>query len=262
MLPIRDVAVSAPDTALRFPSTGALALIWYGSISAVPDDALSCLDEEERARGTRRRRGWDGFLRAHAAVRHAIAEHVGDAPDAIEFTGPRCDSCGHRHGPPQIRQLTARQLFVSTSHSDDLWMAAVSSTAVGVDIEAVDAVTPGVRTLSFTPEERTLLGGGAASIEGWVAKEASAKALGQGLARDLRSLRWYPAPDGSFTIMPGTGGLIRGTTAPLTSSHVCAIAVSGTPHADITPPLRLTHWIRSSSAPWRHSAALTYDGRC
>lgn len=247
-----------------------------GEIYDVPPTALNDLDSEETARGRRRRRGGPAFLRAHAAVRRTVADLLGCDAAALEYMGQNCRSCGHRHGAPRMRQLIDSGLSMSTSHSGDLWMVAVGPfPSIGVDLEGVTADANRIMRLAFTPAEAALMEVGSAvgprprfgtystdnfgPVSGWVAKEAAAKALGTGLTRDLRSLRWRPASDGAFVVQPEEGGAIRGITAEATPEYRCAVAVLDPESSDWTMGHPRSspwfgRWASDVRAPWRKSA--------
>jgi phosphopantetheine--protein transferase-like protein len=81
-------------------------------------------------------------------------------------------------------------MAVSIAHTAGFGVAVVlpaESDAVGIDVEAIGAVTEAVAAASFTPEELALVEGLAGTRRAWLtrfwcAKEAVAKAEGTGLA--------------------------------------------------------------------------------
>ena len=112
--------------------------------------------ESERYRRTRS----DGFLLGRMLLRELITERTG----AAALLSAACDECGEEHGRP-----VSTGLFVSISHAGELVVVAAAESAVGVDVERVDADVP--------PEF-------ARDAAAWTRIEAVLKAAGHGLRRD------------------------------------------------------------------------------
>jgi len=78
--------------------------------------------------------------------------------------------------------LDASPLFPSLSHSGDRAAAAVADVPVGVDIQRVRPLSPGVLRRVFSPEERAWAGDDPArQTRLWTMKEAYGKMLGVGI---------------------------------------------------------------------------------
>jgi len=98
---------------------------------------------------------------------------------------------------PWLREVGAAPA-VSLSHSRGIAVAIACSDrsggGVGVDVERLRVTDPGFESVAFTDDERRLLGGVGDErrdewrLRLWCAKEAVAKALGQGLMGDPRNL--------------------------------------------------------------------------
>lgn len=116
------------------------------------------------------------------------------------------------HGRPMAHGAWSRDVsrvpILSLSHSDGVAVAVVGdrdvAAGVGVDIEHVGRMREGAEGVAFTPDEQALLASLAAFSEDswplrlWCAKEAVAKALGQGMV---------PGPHALVVkeLHPGTG---------------------------------------------------------
>lgn len=80
--------------------------------------------------------------------------------------------------------LPGGQAFVSISHCDDRVVCAVSRTPVGIDIEKVRPIRPGMMDRVCTAEELRYLRSGNETerfFEVWTAKEAYFKMMGTGI---------------------------------------------------------------------------------
>jgi 4'-phosphopantetheinyl transferase len=156
-----------------------------------PDAVVSALDAElpEVERTGRRE------LRvARAATRQVLGDALGVAPTDL-LISRACSHCGHpSHGKPA---LVGQRLTFSLSHSHRLGVLAMSrdGAAIGVDVEQVrprrhldrlaarSMTAAELGTWGAHPEERQLR----AFLDVWARKEAYLKALGLGLAADLRA---------------------------------------------------------------------------
>jgi 4'-phosphopantetheinyl transferase len=158
--------------------------VWTVHLRGLPAGG-ELLDQQERGRWLRLRTGElrERFAAAHWARRMILGDRLGADPAGLRFvTG--------RWGKPE---LADRAVFHSFSHSGEVAMIAVSSTApVGVDVESVRSDLPAVRLArSFfrSHEARTVEAAAdrpARYIRLWTRKEAAGKVVGISLDRALR----------------------------------------------------------------------------
>jgi 4'-phosphopantetheinyl transferase len=166
-----------------------------------PDDDLRVLtlSEREEAAAFLRQADQRRFVAGRALLRRMLSQATGAAPSALHLGRDV-------NGRPML--AIADPPAFNVSHSGDLVLVAVGRVvSLGVDIErhrpdvAIDAVGPEV----FTADELRRLAdlGAQETMEAffrlWVAKEAVAKAVGTGLARDPR--RFQVTPDGEVTVL-------------------------------------------------------------
>jgi phosphopantetheine--protein transferase-like protein len=141
---------------------------------------------EYETRNPRARRAWLlGRIAAKDAARHLLWGQ-GQRPlfPAEISVGNDAD------GRPWLRGPGGIAMAVSLAHTAGFGVAIVlpaGGDAVGIDVEAIGAVTEAVAAASFTPEELALVDGLAGGRRAWLtrfwcAKEAVAKAEGTGLA--------------------------------------------------------------------------------
>ena len=130
-------------------------------------------------------RAWAGEM----AARWLLCTELHTAPSQIRF---RRDA----NGKPQAEGLA---IDYNVSHSGDWAVCALSSGAVGIDVEQHQPVDWKVCRICFTPGERALLD--AAADEGersklfyrlWTLKESYIKARGLGMQIDLQSFGMRP----------------------------------------------------------------------
>lgn len=175
------------------------------------------LTPEERSRATafRRHEDRDRFVTGSVLLRLVLAEEMGIAPEAVPVVRS-CATCGRPHGKPR---LLDHPWQLSLSHSGDRVGLAVSdSPAVGIDVEAVDAVGAAAAEelvdRLLTSSEIALLAEvpttlrATAVLRSWVRKEAVLKALGSGLETPLTSFEVGSALRG-----PVLAGVVGGITA-------------------------------------------------
>ncbi|MCL9795277.1 4'-phosphopantetheinyl transferase superfamily protein, partial [Frankia sp. AgKG'84/4] len=139
-------------------------------------------------------------------------------------------------GAPQVRGLPTRPgmpvldpPWVSLAHKPELAVAVVSADGpVGIDVEKVEARTPGVEQAALAPAERALLdrlAGDDPDLRGlwftrlWAAKEAAAKADRTGLAGRPRQF----VVDGPHPPAPGWSAVWAGETPP----HLVRVTTCG-----------------------------------
>lgn len=136
--------------------------VWSADLTAAADRLgdLLCAEEHERARrlrGERARRLWIG---SRGVLRALLARYLESDPRALRFV------LGE-HGKPALRERAApaADLRFNLSHSDTMALYAVTvGREVGVDIERARE--------RYTAE----------FLRGWVAREATVKCRGTGLA--------------------------------------------------------------------------------
>jgi 4'-phosphopantetheinyl transferase len=146
----------------------------------LPAPAVHSPQERERAERFVRPEAARRWLAARAALRVALGERLGVAPEAVAFARGE-------HGKPEIAGSLLR---FNLSHSGDLALIAFAPRDVGVDVERANRSARAVQR-SLTPGERAT---GDDPLRIWCRKEALAKAIGTGL-------QW--APETFDTTAPG-----------------------------------------------------------
>lgn len=154
--------------------------VWWADLDVpapVVESLAATLDGDELARAARFRLD---HLRRRFVVSHAMVRAVLGF-DGSFTVGP--------HGKPALPGGPHFNL----SHSGERAVLAVSAGAeVGVDVERVRSVGPGVAERIMSPAElaawRDASDPDRFLIEVWVRKEAVVKATGEGITRELRSL--------------------------------------------------------------------------
>lgn len=203
----------------------------------IADPALA---ESERARARRYRfdRDRDDFLRGRLALRGILAGTIGCRPVDVRFCG----------GPGEKPTLPAVQrCCFSFSRSAGCGLCAVTRIGpVGIDIEAerpmnnLEDLARDVFTseeldeLWALPREEVL----AAFFRGWTRKEAYLKAVGVGLAGDLKSFHVPLRTDDPLAIFDSSGRraerwLLRGFT-PTPGYHAALVIAA--------PAARVRFW--------------------
>jgi 4'-phosphopantetheinyl transferase len=160
-------------------------------LAAVPAEAQGLLPKllaaEELARADRFRFARDRayYISRHAALRLVIARYLGAAPASLLFAD-------EAHGRPVLAH-SASGLHFNLSHSGDFALLAVSTSAVGVDIEQTRTIPDllqvarhhfaplEVENLSRLARDQQLFG----FYTIWTRKEAFVKAIGHGLSYPL-----------------------------------------------------------------------------
>lgn len=173
-----------------------LAVTWLETAQARRATFRAVLAPEELATAERMRAlnaDADGYLAARWLVRACLSRAVpAVAPAAWTFarteagkpfvTGP-----GH-----------AADLHFNLSHTDGLVACAVGTSAVGIDVEALERGTDILATVhrAFAPRELVPAPDARRAVELWTVKEAYLKGLGTGIARHLDRFVVVPeAPD-------------------------------------------------------------------
>jgi len=143
--------------------------------------------------------------RCRIALRRILAERLGCAPHAVHLTTSQW-------GKPSA---VGAAFDFSVSHSGWRGLVAVGNGPLGVDLE--DQNARNIEASSLLPlvahplEEEALLGADpirihAAFFRMWTRKEAYCKALGLGLAKDMKSFRIEDRPTGLEAIDPAEPG--------------------------------------------------------
>jgi 4'-phosphopantetheinyl transferase len=146
-------------------------------------DVEPLLCDEERARAAQFRFAPDRrrFVAAHAALRRALAEQIGQRPEALRFTRSAFGKPSLADGP---------RLHFSLSHSQALGLVAIGRRGpLGVDVEVLRPVPDALELAGrhFTPAEQAALAALPAAerehafLVCWTRKEACLKAIGLGL---------------------------------------------------------------------------------
>jgi 4'-phosphopantetheinyl transferase len=203
-------------------------------VIALPDEAdpadadLLSADETERAERLRSPVARAAFVTMRAALRRALADHLGTAPRDIRFA-----SSGR--GKPVLADRDTP--CTSVAHTDGLGVLVIASRAVGVDIERIepDRWDRGVAARVLSPTELAWLEAqpdrDAAFFRCWVRKEAFVKVGDGGLVDDLVRLTLTPVVDDTLT------GPIDVVDLPLRDDrYVLAVAV--TPVGELRAPRR------------------------
>jgi 4'-phosphopantetheinyl transferase len=165
--------------------------VWWARLSQVREslDAATArllVAPEERARAAAYRTR-DDRLRFQAGValtRLALAAELACRPDEIRLDRT-CPDCDRPHGKVRVTGPHAGW-ELSVSHSADLIGVALGTVApLGLDVEEVRAVEPGVASLVLGPAEQRQVRSATDFIRYWTRKEAAVKATGDGLRQPL-----------------------------------------------------------------------------
>lgn len=187
-----SVAPSLASPAVR-PPQGCDVDVWDIDLDTAPADAITLLDDAERARAQafvhshHRQR----YIAAHAAMRRVLGRYLGVPPKVLQFDlGP--------YGKPALQQTPGTpSLHFNLSHSGNRALLAVGgSQPLGVDLEAVrpGVPDPALTALVLTQDERRQYDElppaqrTPAFFSLWARKEACMKAVGLGLALEPGSL--------------------------------------------------------------------------
>ena len=249
---------AAPDRRMTTPSTAVDVDIWRVRLDGPsPDAAWTALSAAERERARRiRSPAWrHDFVLSHYATRVILARYTGADPAALEFERGA-------HGKPRA----AGQAEFSLSHTDGLALVAVSTAAVGVDVELTgqtslaDGLIPRCLTAGeqaaikkaaikeATVEQATGNDTTTAFLRYWTAKESYLKGLGIGLNEPLRNveIRWNG--DGRAHVARGGATDQCWTLHALAvgPDHVAAVAVNA-PGPDTRVSVRYLDFASSRS---------------
>ncbi|MFE7757932.1 4'-phosphopantetheinyl transferase family protein [Streptomyces sp. NPDC057429] len=224
------------------PAATEVTVRWWLSAAEKPDPAdLALLDPGERDRLSRLENPAAAaeFAAGRAGTRRALSELLDADPAKIELGRLPCPGCGNqRHGPPAVVS-PPNPYRISLSHSAGCCVLAVARVPVGVDVERVRVLdTDSMGQVVLTAAERRHVRDAPSGIERsraflrcWTRKEAVLKAVGIGLAADLRSIETHPDhPDPARVAagVPGTPDAWAVRDLGLSTDWVATVAV---PHS-------------------------------
>ena len=136
-------------------------------------------EEERRAELYEHCEDRDSFRAAHLLAR-VCGRRVGICVERLAVV-QRCDKCGGPHGVPRFE--SAPDVRVSLSHTRGAVIAAVSSMAIGVDIESARVLDPtSIARVLLPSEVEWLRHNPEDAVRLWCRKEAFVKAAEVGLA--------------------------------------------------------------------------------
>ena len=196
------------------------------ALDAAPAEAdWHLLSDDERARALRWRRQADRVraVATRAALRRLLGARLGRAPTSLRFT----------LGPQGKPGLADHPIAFNVSHSGAQALLALAGAAaveaIGVDVERVDATVDvaSLARLAATPRECEAIGASPACFYGhWVGKEAALKALGLGVAGDLRRVDIEPLADARLRVTQDLvqGSALRACLLPVPEGYAGALA--------------------------------------
>lgn len=136
----------------------------------------------------------------------------------------------NEHGKPLIKTLSGEELYISISHTNEMWVCATAHFDIGIDIEQIRNGRKNVAERYFHPEEKELLNSYICDehynhifFTLWTAKEAYGKLIGSGVNSEILGTK--------------VSSLANITYCNLAHDYICAIA---TPLA-IHPSIKLTN---------------------
>lgn len=187
------------------------------------DELLTRLSADECSRCLRYRRQADRIRYAgtRAVLKDLLAERLQIAPAEIEF---EIDACGK----PRLA-LDGAPHF-NLTHAGDFALIAISDRhPVGIDIEAPNAsIDTGAIAAALTSDELQCCSGGSDTqtfFRIWSGKEAVLKALGVGIAAQLRSVSLTPLDSGRYAVaMHMPTPRIEAWQLPAPPGYVAALA--------------------------------------
>jgi 4'-phosphopantetheinyl transferase len=170
-------------------------LLKLESNSALLSDDWSLLSADEKARAQRFHQYQDRmrFIMSRAALRRLLAERVMTPPALL------CIESDH-FGKPRLQKHS--EVKFNISHAGEFALIALSTRGeIGIDIEQRHRDVKDLGTYVLSTVERTWgFWSGENFIELWVVKEAVVKALGFGIAENLKDITVLPNGDGSYCI--------------------------------------------------------------
>lgn len=190
-------------------------VVWTAAVLSDIGALASLLSTAERSRIRRFRQSADAqrFVTGRSLLRLAVAGRLGLSAPNVDIDST-CPECGRDHGAPRLTGAIQGFLRVSVSHSGVVVAVALSdSAAIGVDVEEVRSVPlEEMAPLILTDEESRELSTLPASCRAralltcWTRKEAYLKALGRGLAVDMRAVSVHVLPSAPPRLRSTLGG--------------------------------------------------------
>lgn len=165
--------------------------VWWAEPLPNEPRYLALLDSLEQGRHQAYRQEIDQrrFLTGRVLAKTVLGERLGRAPETVEFDAT-CDDCGKPHGKPRLPGVE-----FSISHSGDRIGLALTSAAVGLDVEAATRrAEDTLISYALNETEQQALAGLSAEervstfFQYWTRKEALMKATGRGLRIPLQSI--------------------------------------------------------------------------
>jgi len=151
------------------------------------------------------------FVAAHALLRTALSRYADVAPHAWRFET-------NRFGKPSIDPVLGyARLDFNLAHTSGLVACAISRSAVGIDVEALDRRVDAIEIAGrfFTSGEVAWLSAGPDDqrdlrfLELWTLKEAYLKAVGVGLSHSLNTFGFTVDDGGAIHFDPPEGDIGR-----------------------------------------------------
>jgi 4'-phosphopantetheinyl transferase len=213
--------------------------VWVVGLSdAVVADDAALLGRDERDRAARFRRAVDAahYVAGRAAVRRVLARYLGCAAGEVRLGRAPCPRCRSEvHGPPTVTAPTSPVRFNASRSGTTALVAVTNMPTVGVDVEvAGDVDVVGLANSCLTADERHYVLGcedrAAAFYRAWTRKEAVLKAIGVGIAGDLRGVDVYPDRPGPVDV--STSALGAGSWW-LTDLDIGSGVVASVAHRDV-----------------------------
>lgn len=182
--------------------------LWLWSLDRPPQELYALLSDTERTRADRFVKPADGahFTVARGRLRQILGDYLGQDPRDLRF-----DAVGR--GKPVLRDGPAFNLSHSGGRAALIIAPETPKLEIGVDIEAIRKINPGVASRSFSPAEqddmRRLLPAQwmRGFFNAWTRKEAVIKATGHGLSLDLKSF--------DVSLLPDLPAQLRASRGPL-----------------------------------------------
>ncbi|MBB4948271.1 4'-phosphopantetheinyl transferase [Kitasatospora gansuensis] len=198
---------------------GAVTQVWHGG-AATPQAELDLrrtgllsaaeLDRARRLTPEAARL----YLSSHVALRRILAARLDRDPAGLRFGRRACPQCADPgHGAPALTGPNAGASFNLTASGGSWLLAVTGHGPLGVDLATAAGPDPDrAAPLTLTPREREQLARltdpadrRAAGLRAWSRKEAVLKAVGVGLAADLRAIEVDPELPGPVVVRFGVG---------------------------------------------------------